>query len=198
MISFYFLRHSTTTWNLEKRIQGRTDIPLAQIGLDKLEGRKIPTTLNISAWHSSPLSRALQTAAALNITVVESDDLIEMDWGEWEGKRIKDLRAEYPKMMAEAESQGIDLRPPAGESPRKVLDRLEKWAKKQFLINPSGTNIGCISHKGVIRAVYAGATGWDMKGKPQSKLNYDCLQCFTFDGEHWNVKQLNIPLTDNR
>ena len=51
--------------------------------------------------------------------------LVEMAWGEWEGRRLADLRAELGDAMIENEARGLDFRPPGGESPRDVQERLK-------------------------------------------------------------------------
>ena len=43
--------------------------------------------------------------------------LIEMDWGQWEGHRLADLRRRHGSRMSEMEALGLDLLPPGGESP---------------------------------------------------------------------------------
>src|SRR3546814_19659201 len=69
--------------------------------------------------------------------------------------------------MAAAEALGLDLRPPGGESPRQVQDRLKPWLAER---SSCGRDTIAVTHKGVIRALYALACGWDMTGPPPDKL----------------------------
>ena len=95
--------------------------------------------------------------------------------------------------MGQWEAQGLDLRPPGGESPRDVQQRLLPWLAA---IAQEGGNHFAIVHKGVIRALYAMATGWTMERKAPDRLAYDCLQLFTLDAEGKpSVQALNVPLT---
>jgi probable phosphoglycerate mutase len=115
--------------------------------------------------------------------------LIEMAWGDWEGRRLPDLRAELGEAMAENEARGLDFRPPRGESPRDVQERLRPVLKKL-----SGPAI-FVTHKGVLRALYALATGWSMTEKGPDKLRDGTAHAFLIaaDGTP-EVQRLNIPL----
>ena len=60
------VRHGVTDWNLRGIIQGRTDIPLSEIGIKKLRETKLCDEFLRAKWTTSPLQRAMQTAAILN------------------------------------------------------------------------------------------------------------------------------------
>ena len=78
-------------------------------------------------------------------------------------------------MMRELEGRGLDFCAPRGESPRAVQDRLRPWVEE--LAGGDDSAIA-VTHKGVIRALYALATGWDMRQKPAQKLRGDAAQLF--------------------
>ncbi|CAO3456618.1 Phosphoglycerate mutase family protein [Azospirillum largimobile] len=129
MIRLAFLRHGITGWNREGRIQGRTDIPLDAEGRERLSRLTLPEDWRDAALHASPLSRAVETARLLgNGRPVRTDArLIEMDWGAWEGLRGIDLRADPASGYRDIEDWGWDFRPPGGESPADVRNRLTGW-----------------------------------------------------------------------
>ena len=131
MIRLAFLRHGITAWNREGRIQGRTDIPLDPEGRDRLAGLTLPPDWRDATLHASPLSRAVETATLLGHgRPVHTDPrLIEMDWGAWEGRRGHDLRADPASGYRDLEHWGWDFRPPGGESPADVRERLTAWLK---------------------------------------------------------------------
>lgn len=193
MLDFYFIRHGQTQWNNEKKLQGRTNIPLNQQGVAQISAYKLPAKFAELTWFCSPLLRARETAELLGVNAASENLLIEMNWGQWEGFTLKQLQQKDPIGFAQAEALGIDLMPTDGESPRLVGERISHWAQQLAMTSPC-QQLGCVSHKGVIRAVYALATDWDMKGKPADKLDYHCAQHFCFDGETWRVGQLNIAL----
>jgi probable phosphoglycerate mutase len=107
----------------------------------------------------------METAKLLGLDPRPEAALIEMSWGAWEGKRLAELRAEIGEEMAENEARGLDFRPDGGESPRDVQARL-----RPFLAALGGPTIA-VTHKGVMRALYAAASGWPMTGKPPEKLD---------------------------
>lgn len=191
-VTLLILRHAPTVWNRQRRLQGRTDEPLSEEGRAVAATWRLPPGAMDRRWHVSPLSRARQTAAILNLVPEEERNLAEMSWGAWEGLLIDDLRREG-LLTPTMEAMGLDLRPPEGESPRDVQERLRialaEWAK-------GVENRGAVAHNGVIRALYALATGWNMRDKPAVKLRDQCAHLFGIapDGTP-SVLEMNIPLT---
>ncbi|MCP8687855.1 histidine phosphatase family protein [Marinobacterium sedimentorum] len=188
------LRHGPTEWNHLKRLQGRHDEPLMPQSRSDFQRLQLPESLSGLDWYSSPLLRARETAQLLGLAARSAPALIEMDWGDWEGKRITDLRLKDPAGMAAMETLGLDLYPPNGESPRQVQQRLTDWAETMRLAG--SRHIGAVCHKGVIRALLAAACQWDMRGKAPVKLDYRCLQHFAWDGHQWYLRQANLALEE--
>ncbi|MEQ8709581.1 MAG: histidine phosphatase family protein [Rhodospirillales bacterium] len=170
------LRHLPTDWNRERRLQGRRDQPLSA------QSRPGTTlSLNPEQWRllSSPLSRCLETARLTFLAEPEPEPaLVEMDWGDYEGCRLADLRREAGETLAANEARGLDFRPPGGESPRDVQQRLKHWLA---IAAKSDRDILAVTHKGVIRACYALATEWDMTADAPDKPDWTLLQCFMLD-----------------
>jgi broad specificity phosphatase PhoE len=162
------IRHGATAWNEARRLQGRADPGLSPRGRAEVLSWRLPEAWNGARWLSSPLRRARATAALLTAAPVGIDErLIEMDWGAIEGRRLADLRAEDPAGMAANEARGLDFRPPGGESPREVAERVRGLAAA--LAGEPGPVVA-ITHKGVVRAALALATGWTMLDKPPVRL----------------------------
>lgn len=193
MIHVYFVRHGQTQWNVEKRLQGRTDIPLNEAGRLQIRAYQLPTPLQSIPWFNSPLLRAQQTAELLGVDSHSEMALIEMGWGDWEGQILKQLHSDDPVNFAKQEARGLDLQPPNGESPRLVAQRVTAWVESLELDNTE-QYIGCVSHKGVIRGVYALAANWNMVDKAKHKMDYHCAQHFCFEHGRWSIVELNIPL----
>jgi probable phosphoglycerate mutase len=110
-----------------------------------------------------------------------------MSWGEWEGRSLAELRAELGEAMRQNEARGLDFRPAGGESPREVLARVSYWLA--LLTEPTLA----VTHRGVIRAVLAAATGWDMCGAPPAKLDWSACHLFRLaaDGAP-SIEKLNV------
>ena len=194
MTLLVLMRHGATQWNLDGRIQGRADPSLAPAGRDAVSTWRLPPEMAGDwTWLTSPLVRARETAALLRMAPASVESaLIEMDWGAWEGRRLPELRAEGGAAMAAAEARGLDLQPPGGESPRQVQDRLRPLLAR---LAAGGRPTVAVTHKGVIRALYALASGWDMTGRAPQKLRDGCAQRFLLgsDGAP-ETDQLNLPL----
>jgi broad specificity phosphatase PhoE len=115
-------RHGQTTWNLEHRFQGQTDIPLDATGEAQadLAARRL-AALRPDALYSSDLSRAQQTAAPLarltGLPVTLDKDLRERFGGDWEGLADAEIRERYPAERA-------TWNPPNGEPTVTVADRV--------------------------------------------------------------------------
>ncbi|MEM7207278.1 MAG: histidine phosphatase family protein [Pseudomonadota bacterium] len=173
------IRHGPTEWNAIKRIQGRTDNPLSDTGIDLVMRYRIPNQWKSVGWYSSPLIRAKQTADILGLTnVVIEPALTEMHWGDWEGQILKPLRRKLGDMMRDNEANGLDFRPPNGESPRDVQERLAAWLHS---IAENQTNCGAVVHKGIVRCVYALAHSWDMRGESPIQFDWNSAHEFEFD-----------------
>ncbi len=194
MIELLLLRHAATSWNADKRLQGRRDIALSQAGRDSLLGRSIPTTLLPRRWYCSPLQRCRQTATLLGIEPIEACSAwIEMDWGQWEGQRISQLRLDNPELLARQEARGLDMTPTDGESPRQVRQRLMQWLSEQD--NGTEQKFGIVCHKGVIRALLSQALDWDMTDKCPVKIDWQQALLFEWTPtENLKLKRYNLPL----
>ncbi len=190
MTGLALIRHLPTAWNRERRLQGRADPPIDPAAAPEL---RLPEALAGFRVLSSPLRRAVETAAWLGIAEIAIEPrLVEMDWGEWEGATLAGLRARLGPEMAAREAQGLDFRPPGGESPRDVQARLVPLLAE---IAAAGRPTAAITHNGVIRAVFSLATGWDMRGKPPARLRWPAAQLFRLDRDgRPAVERLNLAL----
>jgi broad specificity phosphatase PhoE len=119
----YLARHGETAWSLSGQHTGLTDIPLTERGErdarrlgERLKGRSFALVL------TSPLQRAARTCALAGFeTVAEVDkDLVEWDYGEYEGRRSAEIGAERPDW--DVFRDGC----PGGESPQQVGMRADR------------------------------------------------------------------------
>ena len=87
---FYFLRHGETDWNINRRWQGSSDIPLNDTGIAQAQAvQPLVAGLDIQTVCTSPLQRATLTAelatAGLDVPIHTIDDLQEVSFGPYEG-----------------------------------------------------------------------------------------------------------------
>lgn len=121
----YLIRHGQTDWNLRAALQGRTDIPLNETGRRQAqEARQRLEGVRFDAVYSSPLSRAMETAALVSgwpMERIRADQrLIEIAFGPYEGKDTHTLGPAFAPFFADPAS----YQPPeGGESLNSVLER---------------------------------------------------------------------------
>ena len=92
------VRHGSTEWSRSGRHTGRTDVPLDSAGRSAaagLSGRLAELGI-VAAW-SSPLCRARESAALAGFAEARlADDLMEWDYGDYEGRTTAEIREERP------------------------------------------------------------------------------------------------------
>jgi broad specificity phosphatase PhoE len=122
-------RHGETDWNRDEKFMGRANIGLNDVGLaqaervaEELKGYYLP------AIYHSPLLRAKQLAEVIGRyhmegKLIEVPDLIERDFGEWEGKSIAQVLAEGHEQDLRDETYA----PPGGESLVSVRARVRRF-----------------------------------------------------------------------
>jgi uncharacterized phosphatase len=148
MTLLYLVRHGETDWNLQRRIQGSTDIPLNQTG--RLQARSTGRLLARRSWDaiiSSPLSRAAETAAIiadeLGLPAPQIvDDIVERAYGEAEGLDDIELARRFPGTT-----------PVAGRESRQEVSARVTPALLEIGENRPGQHVIITTHGGVIRTV---------------------------------------------
>jgi broad specificity phosphatase PhoE len=193
-VSFALLRHASTVWNEDGRLQGQTDTALSASGEASARSWRLPAPTDAWKRMSSPLRRAHRTAELLRpASAVELDSrLREMSFGAWEGHTLPDLRKRIGEAFLDAERRGLDFQPPGGESPRMVMARMGRWAAD---IARAGEPVVAVSHKAAIRAALALATGWDMTDRSPVRLDWRALHLFAAEPDgRIRIERVNVAL----
>lgn len=153
------LRHFPTDWNGEGRIQGRTDRPLTAEATARIEALRLPVPWDRAQVTSSPLVRARETAERLTGGPVCLDPrLVEIGYGDWEGRLAADLLADPESGFVPMERWGWHRCPPGGESPANGYARVRPLLAE---IAAAGAPRLLILHRALMRAILAVAWGWD-------------------------------------
>jgi uncharacterized phosphatase len=144
----YLVRHGETDWNLQRRIQGSTDVPLNETG--RAQAKRAGQLLAGRTWDavvSSPLSRAFDTASIiadeLGLPAPTTDPrLAERAYGAAEGLEIPEVDRRYPG----------DTHVPGREERESVAARALEALLEIGEANPDRAVI-VVSHGGLIRSV---------------------------------------------
>lgn len=173
MTRIALLRHFPTSWNREHRLQGQVDVPLTMDARTRLRGLAIPPPWDDARLISSPLSRADETARLLarGRTIVHDPRLVELSWGDWEGRHGAELLADPSSDYVDIEHWGWHRRPPGGESPWDVWERVRP-ALAELAADPAPALL--ITHRALMRVILARAWDW----------NYDSPEPFRIKRGH--------------
>ncbi len=150
-----------------KRLAGRLpDVHLN--GEGHAQARRLAAELAgvaLIAIYASPLERAQETAMPLarihNLPVETCPDLLEIDFGQWQGKRLKQLkRRKLWKVVQEAPDQ---MRFPGGESFAEAQSRIVAGLKAIAGRHGEKDLVACVAHSDVIRLSVAYFLGLPLK-----------------------------------
>ena len=143
------VRHGETEWSRTGRHTGRTDIPLTEHGRaqartvgEALAGRRFTLVL------TSPLSRAVDTSrlAGFGERAIVRQELMEWDYGDYEGRTTVDIRKERPDWSLWRDGA------PVGESPEQVGARVDRVIAE---LREAGGDAVVFAHGHVLRVLAA-------------------------------------------
>jgi probable phosphoglycerate mutase len=144
------LRHGQTELSVHRRYSGRGNPALTELGRRQADAaaRYLAQRGGISAVFASPLQRAYDTAAAaakaLGLDVTVDDDLIETDFGAWEGLTFAEAAERDPELHGRW-LRDTSTAPPGGESFDAVADRVST-ARDRIVAAQQGTTVLVVSH----------------------------------------------------
>ena len=144
------LRHGQTELSVQRRYSGRGNPALTDVGRQQAgaAARYVAERGGIAAVFSSPLQRAYDTAAtaakALGLDVTVDDDLIETDFGAWEGLTFAEAAERDPELHRRW-LRDTSTTPPGGESFDAVLDRVLR-VRERIVAAHQGSTVLVVSH----------------------------------------------------
>lgn len=155
-MELYIIRHGETEWNKQKRLQGRSDIKLNAYGVHLAEiTSEALKEVEFDEIYSSPLSRAYETAVILkrnrDLIITEDDRLMEMGFGDYEGKPVDRLPEEFQYFFSEPEKY---VPAPRGESYEELLARAQDFLEEEvFPKAQSTTRMMIVAHGALNKAL---------------------------------------------
>ena len=148
------IRHGRTAANDKGIYIGRTDFPLSDKGAAELAGKMDEFQYpNVARVYSSPLRRCTETAEILfpDVQIQTVDNLIEMDFGAFEGKSADKLSGD---LAYQAWVDAMCLTPiPEGESVTDFKTRCCEAFAETIKNVPDGSRVGFVVHGGIIMAI---------------------------------------------
>lgn len=144
------LRHGQTELSVHRRYSGRGNPALTEVGRRQADAaaRYLAQRGGISAVFASPLQRAYDTAAAaakaLGLDVTVDDDLIETDFGAWEGLTFGEAAERDPELHGRW-LRDTSAAPPDGESFDAVAERVSR-VRDRIIATHQGTTVLVVSH----------------------------------------------------
>ena len=187
---FLLVRHGQTAWTLERRLQGQTDIPLNNIGIQQAQAlRPIVQDFAPDRVIASPAQRAAATAELLSDIPASFDDrLKEANLGTWEGQTPDDVGPEYLQWR-------LGHFDPPGSEPRTDLMERVTVALRD-VVAPVG-NVLVVTHGGVIRAALDALIGLKTEHiVPVAPASLTVLEVSTADVTQAKLQHYNLtPLT---
>lgn len=158
-------RHGRTAWNLERRFQGQTDIPLDEVGTAQAErSARLLASLQPDLIFSSDLQRAADTARELGrvtgLPVSFDAGLRETYAGRWQGLTNEEIDRRYPEEVA-AWRRGEQVRRGGGEFESEVADRTVAVIERGLEKLDDGGTLVVVTHGGAARVAIGRLIGLD-------------------------------------
>lgn len=183
MTMICLVRHGETDWNAQGKIQGRTDIPLNELG--KQQAKECRDFLSQSNWDviiSSPLKRAKQTAEIINeglhIPLIEMEEFQERSFGDAEGMPLDERIRKFP-----------DRNYPNQEERSDLQARLLKGIK-QIHSTYRDKKVLLVAHGAVINAILSMFSKGEI-GSGKTSLINACISTVQFLEDKWNIIDYN-------
>ncbi len=182
-----FIRHGETDWNVERRIQGQTDIALNETGKRQAVAMAFNAAHHeFSAIYSSDLARAFETASMLaarrGLEVVRCSELRERHYGIFQGITAAEGQTLHPEAYRYYRERDVAYDFETGESMRDFAGRVGR-AVENMRRRHAGQTIAALTHAGVLDILYRRATGRQLHTPRDFSIPNCALNWFRID-EH--------------
>ncbi len=195
MAIILLIRHGENDWVGKKLAGHLPGVHLNQTGINQAnEVANLLAPLPIKAIYSSPLERARETAQPLaEIKKLEIDireDLREINFGDWQGKSIKQLRR--MKLWRTVQSQPSQMRFPNGESFPEAQHRLVSCIQKLAEEHQPEELIACFSHSDSIRLVVSHFLDIPLDSFQKINISTASISTLILTKEHVSLPFINM------
>lgn len=201
MTTFIFLRHAESTANVEGILAGRLPGTYLSKKGEK-QARTLPLfiqSLSIDRIMTSPLERCLQTveptAKMLHKRVEKDPSFIEMNYGKWSGKYLKDLRKESGWKVIQKRPSQFTF--PQGESFTSAARRVERQLNKIAQKFPN-KRILIVTHGDIIKLAAAKALNMEIDDFQRIIIDPCSITVIDWNKSQRTLMQLNLPTSQSR
>jgi broad specificity phosphatase PhoE len=152
----YLVRHGQTDLNRDRRFRGLADAPLNDAGKYEAAGAaKLLVEAGLSNIYTSPVPRAAETATAIAVTtgarVETDDDFTDIDYGDWQGLTVDEVRERFGPVGLEAwRKDPGSFTFPGGDSIAGVMERLRPALLRVVTDEHDGA-VAVVSHLAVLK-----------------------------------------------
>lgn len=150
------VRHGETEWSKSGQHTGRTDLPLTEKG--RADAAKLSPHLSGRPFGLvliSPLGRAQETARLAGLTGETDADLLEWDYGAYEGRRTADIRAELGDPEWTIWRDPIPPGESPGEQPEDVATRARRVIERCLPLLDQDQDVVLVAHGHLLRILTA-------------------------------------------
>jgi len=187
-----FVRHGETDWNVEKRIQGHTDIPLNATGRAQALAMAFNAAhVSFRALYSSDLTRAVDTAKALaqreDLEIRLLPQLRERHYGIFQGTTAAEGAERHPEAYRRYLARDPHYDFETGESMLAFAARVAEGVDR-MVRHHTGQTIAAVTHGGVLDILYRRATGRPLHTPRDFDVPNCALNWFHFDGQGWHLE----------
>lgn len=179
------IRHGETDWNLQRRFQGREDIPLNKTGLQQAKACGLALKgETFAAVITSPLSRARKTAEIIAESVGTKKIIIDEGITERDFKKISGMTPE--EREAFYASGEVDDKEPFEELTKRMMSSLKKYAETF-----KGQNIILVSHGASINSVLSVLSKGNT-GTGKILLKNTCINIIRYENKRLQLEKYNL------
>ena len=188
-MSLFCIRHGETEWSLSGQHTGVTDIPLTERGRELAKRLRAPLSrCRFSLVLVSPLKRALETCSLAGLAdhAQVEPDLVEWDYGEYEGLTTEQIRANDPGWILFRDGC------PGGEAPDEVGRRVDRIISRALEVDG---DVALFAHGHVLRTLAARWIGLAPQEGMRFLLDTGTLSTLGFYRGTRAVRSWNAPLS---
>jgi broad specificity phosphatase PhoE len=170
----YFVRHAQGEGNYNRTFMGRTDCDITDDGKRQSElVAKRLKDIDFNVLIASSMKRTVHTAKYIadekGLNIIENDQLVEINGGDWEGHPFSNLPSLWPTHHETWEYYPHKHQMPNGESIKQLYERVVS-AVDQIIKQYPGQNICIVTHGTVLRALFTYFKGLELKD--MTKVNW--------------------------